>query len=233
MDIAAILNFYNQRLNGFAWKGFNSLAVLSSEVDTSAVGGVPVDQMVLIGRRQNFSQEGDLLVNGVCGIGLNGVHIILYSADGDALDGLVFEKYTLLPEPSALGYVGVGSQMPLIPRIEGFCVCRERVLFLRGWIHINGDRRRIIRKIIIDSAAANYLLQPSKEALFFAASADLPVEVGWPLLSLPTGSLTLLYAIEVSSFGVFRASSVQLSRFWKKDTAGAAKLSSEIPLFIG
>ena len=175
MDIVAILDFSNQRLNGFTGKGFNSLAVLSSEVDTSAVGGVPVDQIVLISGCQNFSQKSDLLVDGVCGIGLNGVHIILYSADGDALDGLVFEKCTLLPEPSALGYVGVGSQMPLIPRIEGFRICRERVLFLCGRIHFNGCRRRIIRKIIIDSAAANYLLQPSKEALFFAASADLPV----------------------------------------------------------
>ena len=109
MGIVAILDFSNQRLNGFTGKGFNSLAVLSSEVDTSAVGGVPVDQIVLVCGCQNFSQEGDLLVNGVCGIGLNGVHVVLYSADGDALDGFVPEEFALLPEPSALGYVGVSS----------------------------------------------------------------------------------------------------------------------------
>jgi len=123
----------------------------------------------------NFTQEGELLVDGLRRVALKRIHVVLNSADGDVLDGFISEESALLFEPASLGDVGASSQVPLIALIEHMSIGGEGMQLFCVLFRIELLRRlKIFRwEQFPDSSTCDGCLKSAHKAFSFALAANL------------------------------------------------------------
>jgi len=123
----------------------------------------------------NFTQEGELLVDGLRRVALKRIHVVLNSADGDVLDGFISEESALLFEPASLGDVGTSSQMPLIALIEHMSIGGEGMQLFCVLFRLKRLRRlKILRwKQFPDSSTCDGCLKSAHKAFRFTLAANL------------------------------------------------------------